>query len=329
MMAQKKIVLDGHETVCREDETVLDALLRDNVEIPFSCKQGACQSCMVRSLDVPPPASAQKGLKDVLCKQNYFLACLCYPEQDISITLGHQPDYFTEGKVIGKEFLNPETVLLTIQCKDALDYYAGQFVNLKRADGLIRSYSIANSRKHAEKLTFHIRRLAGGKFSEWVHQELNIGDTIAVSDPQGLCYYLPDKQEQNLLLIGTGSGLAPLAGIIHEALEHGHTGPIHLYHGSREMDGLYWIDEMRELAANYANFHYTPCVSRGDAPKGVASGRANDVAMSDIPDLKGWRIYLCGHPDMVNQAKRMAYLNGASLQNIYADAFHVASPTLD
>jgi NAD(P)H-flavin reductase len=171
--------------------------------------------------------------------------------------------------------------------------------------------------------------LAGGKFSEWVHQELTIGDTIAVSDPQGLCYYLPDKMEQSLLLIGTGSGLAPLAGIIHEALEEGHTGPIHLYHGSRDVDGLYWIDEMRELADKYENFHYTPCVSRGDAPEGVAQGRANDVAMANIPDLKGWRVYLCGHPDMVNHAKRMAYLNGASLQDIYSDAFHVASPTLD
>lgn len=328
-MALTKILLDGRETLCHEGETVLEALLRDHAEIPYSCKQGSCQSCMLRSLDVSPPAHAQKGLKDVLCKQNHFLACLCYPEQDMSITLGHQPEYFTEGRVIAKELLNAETVLLTIQCKDALDYYAGQFVNLKRPDGLIRSYSIANSRKHAEKLSFHIRRLAGGKFSEWVHQELNLGDTISVSDPQGLCYYLPDKHEKDMLLIGTGSGLAPLAGIIHEALEHGHSGAIHLYHGSREMDGLYWVDEMQEMASRYSTFHYTPCVSRGDAPKGVAKGRANEVAMTAIPDLKGWRVYLCGHPDMVNQSKRMAYLNGASLQDIYSDAFHVASPTLD
>lgn len=329
MMAQKRIVLDGHETFCEEGETVLDALLRDNVEIPFGCKQGACQSCMVRSLDVLPPEHAQKGLKEALCKQNYFLACLCYPERDMSMTLGHQAEFFTEGTVIAKELLNPETVLLTIRCRDALDYYAGQFVNLKRADGLTRSYSIANSRQHAEKLTFHIRRLAGGKFSEWVHQELNVGDAIAVSDAQGLCYYLPNKPEQNLLLIGTGSGLAPLAGIIHEALEHGHTGEIHLYHGSREMDGLYWIDEMRELERNYRHFHYTPCVSRGDAPEGVAQGRANDVALAQLKNLQGWRVYLCGHPDMVNQTKMTAYLNGAALQDIHADAFHVASPTLE
>jgi ferredoxin-NADP reductase len=247
----------------------------------------------------------------------------------MAITLSQQPAFFTEGMVIDKKPLNQETLLLVVECKDPLDYHAGQFVNLKRADGLMRSYSIANSRAHDKKLTFHIRRLAGGRFSEWVHQELLVGDKIAVSDPQGLCYYLPNKPEQNILLIGTGSGLAPLAGIIDEALQQGHAGDIYLFHGSREMDGLYWIEEMLELERQYPNFHYTPCVSRGDSPKGVAIGRANEVALSQLPNLKGWRVYLCGHPEMVNQTKRQAYLNGANLQDIYADAFHVASTSLD
>lgn len=328
-MSLKKITLDNQEVVCQDGESVLDALLREHIDIPHACKEGACQSCMVRSLQGTPPAVAQQGLKDVLRHQNHFLACLCYPQQDMTISIGAPASAFTECTVIGKELLNPETLLLTIKCREPLDYYAGQFVNLKRADGLMRSYSIANNRIHTDKLTFHIRRLAGGRFSVWAHQELAIGDNIAVSDPQGLCYYLPNNPEQNLLLIGTGSGLAPLAGIISEALHHGHSGTIHLYHGSREMDGLYWIEEMRELARQYPNFHYTACVSRGDAAEGIAQGRANDVAMSALPNLKDWRVYLCGHPDMVNQTRRQAYLQGASLQNIYADAFHVASATLD
>ena len=328
-MALKKISLDGQVTVCQEDETVLDALLREQIEVPYSCRQGACQSCMVRSLDAEPPAASQKGLKDVLRKQKHFLACLCYPEQDMAITLSKQPEFFTEGTVVGKEMLNRETILLTVRCREALDFYAGQFVKLKRSDSLIRSYSIANSRFHSTELTFHIRRLAGGRFSEWVHQDLNIGDKLEVSNPQGLCYYLPDRKERSLLLIGTGSGLAPLAGIISEALHHGHSGAIHLFHGSREMDGLYWIEEMQQLAREYPNFNYTPCVSRGDAPEGVAKGRANEVAMAALPDLKGWRVFLCGHPDMVNLTKRQAYINGVSLQDIYSDAFHVASASLD
>ncbi|MGR8929922.1 MAG: 2Fe-2S iron-sulfur cluster-binding protein [Gammaproteobacteria bacterium] len=328
-MSSKKITVSARQIDCQPGESLLDAFVREKIDIPYACREGACQSCMVQSLGGSPPPEAQKGLKDVLQHQNYFLACLCIPHEDMTIAIGPSPASFTEATVIGKELLNQETLLLTIELAEAMDYYAGQFVNLKRNDGLIRSYSIANSRVHAHKLTFHIRRLTGGHFSEWAHQELAIGDRIAVSDPQGLCYYLPNNLEQNMLLIGTGSGLAPLAGIIEEALHHGHRGEIYLYHGSREIDGLYWIDEMRELEAQYANFHYSACVSRGEAPEGIAQGRANAVALSELSSLRDWRVFLCGHPDMVHQAKRDAFLKGASFQNIYSDAFHVASPTLD
>lgn len=327
-MSDKIITFEDRRIRCETGESVLDALLRENLDIPHGCKQGACQSCMMKSLDGAPPPASQKGLKDVLQHQNHFLACLCYPQGDMRVSL-HTAHTFNHATVTDKRLLNAETLLLTLHCNEAMNFYAGQFVNLRRADGLTRSYSIANNRIHAHKLTFHIRRLAGGRFSEWAHQELNVGDRIEVSDPQGLCYYLPNQKDRNMLLIGTGSGLAPLAGIIEEALHQGHCGDIHLYHGSREVDGLYWIDEMRELAERHANFHYTPCVSRGDAPDGIAPGRANDVAMAAIPNLKDWRVYLCGHPDMVNQTKRQAFLQGARLQDILSDAFHVASSTLE
>jgi NAD(P)H-flavin reductase/ferredoxin len=330
-MSQHKIRLDNQEILCHAGESVLDALLREQIDIPYACNEGACQSCMIRSLAGAPPAKAQQGLKDILQHQQYFLACLCYPHQDMHISLNSPASNFTAAIVIDKQLLNPETLLLSLQLQAPMDFYAGQFVNLKRADGLMRSYSIANNRINAQKLTFHIRRLAGGRFSEWAHQDLNIGDVIAVSDPQGLCYYLPNKPQQNLLLIGTGSGLAPLAGIISEALHHGHHGQIHLYHGSREIDGLYWIAEMQQLAYQYPNFHYTACVSRAgeSVPEGIVQGRANDLAFTAIKNLKDWRVFLCGHPEMVKQSKRQAYLNGAGLQDIHADAFHVASATLD
>ncbi len=186
-----KITLNEHEVQCQQNETVLDALLREKIDIPYGCRYGACQSCMVRSLEGEPPADAQNGLKDVLRDQNYFLACLCYPEQDMKISLASPADLFTKARVIDKQLLNTETLLLTVECQKPMDYYAGQFVNLKRGDGLTRSYSISNSRRHAHRLSFHIRRLTGGRFSEWAHQELAVGDDIEVSDPQGLCYYLP------------------------------------------------------------------------------------------------------------------------------------------
>ena len=156
-------------------------------------------------------------------------------------------------------------------------------------------------------------------------KKLKVGDMLAVSETKGHCFYIPDRKEQGLLLVGTGTGLAPLAGILTDALSHGHSGPIQLFHGSSEKEDLYRVDEMHQLSEQYQNFFYTPCVSGGDAPEGFKLGRANAVALSEISDLKGWRVFLCGHPEMVSQMKMQAFLKGASITDIYTDAFHISS----
>lgn len=319
------LTLNGEKHACQANETVLDALLRANVEIPHACREGVCQSCLMRSLDASPPSVSQKGLKDTLQHQKYFLACRCSPEQDMTVAL---PDY--EGgcmtaEVYEKELLSHDILRLVLSYEEEFNFRAGQFVHLKRSeDELSRSYSIANTPAQGNFLEFHIKRLLDGQFSTWVHNELAIGDKLTVSEAKGTCHYLPGKSDQPLLLVGTGSGLAPLIGIINDALDQGHSGPIRLYHGSREPEGLYLIDQIQMLAETFENFHYTPCVSGEHNREEFAKGRAHDIALSSADTFSGWRVYLCGHPEMVNQTKMMAYMKGASLNDIYADAFYTA-----
>jgi len=277
----KTIEINDREIYCEKEESVLDALLRENIDIPYSCKAGICHSCKVQSLNEPPPKSSQNGLKDVLQHQGYFLACLCYPEQNMIIDLNSHKKSFSEALVIDKKLLSPNTLLLTLRCAGAFSYFAGQFVNLKKPDGLQRSYSIAsNHLTHPNTLSFHIRILKGGLFSEWAHQVLAIGDTLEISKPHGECCYLPSQLDQNLLLIATGTGLAPLMGIIDEALFQGHTGGIHLFHGSRDIDGLYLIEELKRLAQQHHNFYYIPCLSGPTSLPQVIKGRVQEVALA-------------------------------------------------
>ena len=318
-----KLTIDEQVFICEPHETVLDALLRENVAISYTCKKGSCQGCLVRSLDSIPPENAQIGLKDTLKKNHHFLACLCHPKQDMVIKIPSQSEFYTEGTVVVNEMLNRNTLLLIIALRDVFEFNPGQFVKLQRADGLTRSYSIANIPQASNTLEFHIRRLHNGKFSEWLHDEVKVGDSIAVSEAHGHCFYLSGRREQGLLLVGTGTGLAPLLGILNDALIRGHTGPIYLFHGSRDVEDLYRIEEMRLLSEQHDNFHYIPCLSGDDVPEGFKSGRVNEVVLASLPDLKGWRVFLCGHPDMVNQMKKMTFLRGAASADIYADPFLV------
>jgi CDP-4-dehydro-6-deoxyglucose reductase len=307
---------------CTPGETVLDCPTRQGATVPSSCRSGACQTCLMRALHgAPPAAAAQNGLKPTLREQGYFLACLCRPQGDMEVVLaGEDVAPRTAATVVAKEALNADILRLSLRCHRPLDYRAGQFAHIVRSDGLLRSYSLPTIPREDAVIEFHVRRLPEGEMSGWIHETLGTGDTVEVVGPFGSCFYTSGAAEQGLLLIGTGSGLAPLYGIILDALRQGHIGPIRLYHGSWKPEGLYLVEELRRLSAEHPNFVYIPCVDAEASPV-YRQGRADQIALADLPDLKGWRVYLCGHPEMVKSARKRAFLAGASMQDIYADPF--------
>jgi NAD(P)H-flavin reductase len=302
-------------------ETVLDTLSRHGVAVPHSCKSGICQSCLMRAVKSEVPPDAQKGLKDSLKSQNYFLSCCCKPEGDFTATLEQPEQFRIPARVVSLAPLNSSVMRVRLEPREPIEYRAGQFLNLRRPDGLVRSYSIASLPQRDEFIELHVKRIADGRMSAWVHEQLSAEDSVEISQPLGECYYRPGNPEQALLLIGTGCGLAPLYGVIRDALHQGHSGPIRLYHGSRSCDGLYLIDELRDLAREHRNFTYVPCTSNEPTLDGVLQLRANDAAFKQNANLKNWRVFLCGHPDMVNATKKKAFLAGANLKDIHADAF--------
>jgi len=64
-------------------------------------------------------------------------------------------------------------------------------------------------------------------------------------------------------------------------------------------------------------------LSGGSGAAGCRPGRAESVAFSDLAELPGWRVFLCGYPPMVHSAKRHAYLAGAALDDILTDPFEL------
>jgi len=189
----------------------------------------------------------------------------------------------------------------------------------------VRSYSVASVPQQDPFIEFHVARVEGGRMSTWLHEQARPGDTLELMGPAGNCFYVPGDSGQPLLLIGTGTGLAPLYGIVRDALRQGHTGPIHLFSGSVTPQGLYLVDELCALANAHDTVHYYPCVLRGDGTPGIHEASIDAFALETAGPLKGWKVYLCGNPDIVRTLQRKTFLAGASLNAIYADAF-VTSP---
>ncbi|NOX76379.1 MAG: 2Fe-2S iron-sulfur cluster binding domain-containing protein [Gammaproteobacteria bacterium] len=315
------IAFEDQEYDCGPAETVLDCLIRQGVSVNYSCRAGVCQTCMMVSTDGRPPAESQVGLKDTLKAQDHFLMCSCVPEQKMSLVRPGSDGVSYDATVSSLDRLNDDVVRLRLERPDGYEYQPGQFLNLKNDQGVARSYSLASIPSVDDFLELHVRHMPGGQVSGWVAERLSVGGNVTISAATGQCVYMPGRPEQSLLLVGTGTGLAPLLGIARDALQQGHVAPIHLYHGSGDARGLYLVDVLRAMAEAHAPFHYHPCASRGVPPEGVQPVRAADQALADFTSLAGWRVFLCGREDMVKAAQKKTFLAGASMQDIFADPF--------
>ena len=310
-----------------ENETVLDLLLRQGIDVSYSCRIGHCQSCLLQSDNCSPDKSSQRGLKDIALEQQQFLACMQTASSIVAAKFIDKQDLFSSAKLIEKYHFTANICRLTLLPVNPLFYHAGQFVNLRNAKGVVRSYSIASVPFQDKYIELHIARTVDGKMSNWLIDDFEVNDHIELQGPIGECFYSGDEEEHAMILIGNGTGAAPLFGIAKDAINSEHQGELHFYHGAKNKKELYLHQELSALEYNVENFFYHPCITdtseNGDFYFGptLNEGRCNDIALKELVNSSKCLIYICGNPQMVASTKKQALLKGVSLNNIFTDPF--------
>lgn len=303
--------------------SVLDALLRNGHAIPHGCRSGACQSCLMQVTTGAVPEAAQAGLRATLRAQGYFLACRCHPSGAVEVRLPGATGRRIRAAVTGHELLAARILHLVLQPEIDFSYRPGQYITLWRDRQTPRSYSLASVPPQSRGLELHIGRVPGGRVSSWVHDALRVGDRVWIEGPLGECFYVPGAPGRPLLLAGTGTGLAPLYGVLRDALTQGHSGAIHLFHGALNPEGLYLTEALTDLAQTHTNLRYHPSVlDPGRPPRaGTAVGPVSRQILETLPDLSDWKVYLCGDPEFVRDLRKQVFLAGVGMDDIHADAF--------
>lgn len=310
-----------------DGETVLECLERQGVAIPSFCRVGVCQTCILEARRGFVPAAAQLGLKESWKAQGCFLSCVCRPKADLDVgrcgTLTAYP-----SRIESVEHRSPDVLLVRLSVPDGFGYRAGQFVQVVRPhDGLTRPYSLA-SLPGMDHLELHVRALPGGQMSGWLATAA--GAEVLIKGPLGECYYREDDADRQLVLAGTGTGVAPLFGVLRAALAAGHRGGIRLYHGSGTASGLYLWSELRALVSAAPRLCVIGSVlspSPSDEldaadPRCTMRAEPLDAAVfGDVASFGAHRVYLCGNPELVHRLRRGAYLAGGVLDRIHVDPF--------
>ncbi|MGW5523445.1 2Fe-2S iron-sulfur cluster-binding protein [Gordonia sp. NPDC003950] len=337
-----QIVIDGavagdaeRSVDCTEDQTLLDAFLRNGVYLPNSCNQGTCGTCKVRlctgSVDTPDIPDTVLGADDRAA--GHVLACQSRPRSAARIVVDTAsvsgPAHRlrdVDGTVTALRRVAEDTVAMHLELDEPLEFSAGQYVEVEiPGTGHRRQYSMANTPSENSTLEFHIRRVPGGAATDnWIFAELAVDHRVRVRGPWG-DFVHDDATDAPLVLVAGGTGLAPLKAIARQALTINPDHEIHVYHGVRHQGDLYDLDFWAELTRNHPHVRFTPCLSREEWDG--RRGYVGDALLEDFASLRGYVGYLCGPPAMVDATVKACKRRRMAGRNINRERYSAAATT--
>jgi phenol/toluene 2-monooxygenase (NADH) P5/A5 len=323
------------EVECAEDQPILDACLRAGVWLPHACTHGTCGTCKLQVLDgdVEHNDASDFALMEFERNEGKTLVCVATPTSDVTLEadveiehgVSYHPVSDYRGTVVLLEDIARETRRLVIDLDAPMSFNPGQYVTLTvPGHGVTRTYSMANPPSEPNRIELQIRRTPGGLGTDgWIFKSLAVGDEIEISGPYGR-FFLREARPEPAILIGGGTGLAPLKSIVRHVLEQGTGQRLYLYQGARAQADLYDVEFYRELEREYPDqFTYRPCLSQEewDGPTGLVT----DVVSTDFETCRKHTAYLCGPPPMVEAALKTLMRKRLFPKDIYREDFFDAS----
>ena len=331
----------GRTLFVDRDEPILLAAIRQGIGLPYGCKDGACGSCKSRLLAgrVIHGAHQDKALSAAEEEAGWTLTCRASAQTDVVIEartvagLADYPPRKMPSRVAHISRPAPDVAIVRLQlpASDTLRYRPGQYIEVILRDGLRRSYSMANDPERQAELLgngqpaieLHIRHMPGGVFTDHVFGAMKEREILRLEGPFG-SFFLRAESDKPIILLASGTGLAPIKAIVEHLQRTASERPAWLYWGCRSRADLYLNEWVEAVTRGSRFFRYVPVLSEpkaGDAWTG-RTGFVHQAVMADCPDLGGHQVYACGAPLMVEAAQRdLVERCGLPPAEFYADAF--------
>lgn len=318
--------------VAEPGETLLAAALRQGVGLPYGCRNGTCGACAAQLLSgtVEYPSEKTEALANL--PADTCLACQAVPASDLVLGVTEVervteiPVRLLPCRVERKERLSHDVLRLYLKLPEQqrLQFFAGQYLDFILRDGRKRAFSIANAPHDDALIELHVRHVAGGEFTQYVFDTLTEKTILRIQAPLG-AFFLREDSPRPMIMMGGGTGFAPLKGMIEHAFHIGIARPIQLYWGVRARRDLYLADLPTAWSRSHPNFAFVPVLSEPDPDWSGRTGWVHEAVVADHPDMSPFDVYMSGPPPMV-EAGRIAFeKHGLGREHMYSDAFEFAA----
>lgn len=322
-------------------ETILDAALRAGLNLPHSCKGGHCSSCRARILNgqVNYPLGRPLGLMEDEERDGYALLCQAHAaSEDLTIEVREirppVPEIVVKSlpcRVERLQRLTPDimALFLRVPASEYFHFAPGQYLDIMLPQNRRRSFSIASTPGDGKLLELHIRRVSSGEFTQQLFDGTLEKSLLRIEGPLGQ-FWFRRESPRPALLVGGGTGYAPLRSMLHSLLEVGDRRQLHLYWGVQTALDLYEDSQIRALCEKHPNLHYVPVLSapRAEDQWQGRTGWVHAAVLEDHPDLKRFDVYAGGPPVMVETIRHEFTHRGLPPEQLFFDSFDYAPDVL-
>jgi len=207
------------------------------------------------------------------------------------------------------------------ELEETFAYTAGQFCTFRATiDGeeVVRCYSMSSSPDVPDRFMTTVKRVAGGRMSNWMNDTLAPGDAIEVLRPTGL--FVLDDNEAPIVAFAGGSGITPVISIVKSALATTDRR-IQLVYANRSADSVIFADELDRLCSKSRgrlSIHHHLDSDRGflDAPQCAAL----------VGDDAGADFYLCGPGAYMDTVEAGLSTIGVPPDKVFIERFVLPEP---
>lgn len=316
-------------------QTLLEAALAQGVAYPHNCTVGTCGSCKTRLIEGQVQATSDFGytLSKPELDAGYILACQSVPRQTKTVVEIAAPGADLaaaepfDACIVGTELLTHDIMKVTVETDRPARFVAGQYASFVAPDmPRSRNYSFADAPRRigSKTLTFFVRKVPGGEFTEALFAGALTRRTLKMEAPHGAFYLRPGLAP--MICIAGGSGLAPLLSVLEDMRMRRIRRPCTLLFGARTQADLYALDQIRNIAGSWLeSFEFVPVLSQETAASDWAGARglvtdfiARPSAQREWASVEG---YLCGPPPMIDAGIDKLVQLGVPLDSIFYDKF--------
>ncbi len=238
-----------------------------------------------------------------------------------------------KAHLVEKKQMSSDVIMFKFQADKPVEFVPGQYLILFVPQGqtpLRRLFSVSSAPSKDGTFELLVKIILGGAASEYLPR-ITPEDEVMFQGPAGMFHL--NERGKNIILMATGTGLAPMRSILHAQLPT-LKKKVNLFWGLRTSQDAYYVEEFEAFRKQYKHFSYSLCFSRDEVFEKISTEARANCATGRVPQVmdvlaaagaigmdNNTDYYLCGGRLAVETLRDYLYGKGIEKGNVFFEKF--------